>query len=39
LRTLLDAGSEPSGWIDSWSLEEEEFRQECAEILLYPGQG
>lgn len=37
LRTLLESGSEPTDWIDSWSVDEAEFRQECAEILLYSG--
>ena len=35
LRLALEAGMEPDSWIASWTDDEESFRAECAEILLY----
>ncbi len=36
LREALEAGREPTEWMDSWAADEASFRRECAEILLYP---
>ena len=35
LRTVLESGDGPGGWIASWSADEEAFRSERREILLY----
>jgi uncharacterized protein YbbC (DUF1343 family) len=36
LRRILDAGEDPAAWVESWSIEEEAFRDERREVLLYP---
>ncbi len=36
LRRILDAGEDPAPWVETWSSEEEAFRQERREVLLYP---
>jgi len=36
LRLALERGEEPESWISSWNEDEEAFRLECSEILLYP---
>lgn len=36
LRLLLEAEEDPGGWMASWEAEEEAFRAERREILLYP---
>jgi len=36
LRRILDSGGALDPWIESWAADEEEFRQERNEILLYP---
>ena len=35
LRLAIEAGEEPSGWIDSWAADEEAFRRRRAPSLLY----
>ncbi len=35
LRTALESGDGPAAWIDSWRADENEFRHECRDILLY----
>lgn len=37
LRSLLESRSDPADWIGSWRADEDAFRNESAEILLYPG--
>ncbi len=36
LRRILENGGDPGAWIDSWSADEEAFRAERREVLLYP---
>lgn len=36
LRELLEAGDDPTSWITSWADDEETFRRESSEVLLYP---
>ena len=36
LRSVLESGSEPTDWISSWEADEDAFRRESAEILIYP---
>ncbi len=35
LRRILDAGGEPREWIASWQQDEQRFREERREVLLY----
>jgi len=35
LRRALDAGSDPSFWLQSWSADEELFREQRRDILIY----
>jgi uncharacterized protein YbbC (DUF1343 family) len=35
LRLALEAGDEPTAWIESWATDEETFRRESADVLLY----
>lgn len=39
LRQRLDAGKDPGDWVATWGAEEEAFRAERREILLYPEGG
>lgn len=39
LRRILDRGGDLEPWIDSWTTDEDEFRRERNEILLYPEGG
>lgn len=39
LRESLEAGRDPAPWIESWTDDEEAFRRESSEILLYPDRG
>ena len=36
LRELLEAGREPDSWCETWAADEEAFREERSEALLYP---
>ncbi len=39
LRTAIESGDGLADWIGSWRTDEEEFREERREILLYPEEG
>ncbi len=36
-REAMDAGKAATEWIESWPADETKFREECEEILIYPG--
>jgi uncharacterized protein YbbC (DUF1343 family) len=36
-REAIDKGEAATEWIESWVAEETNFRQECKDILIYPG--
>ena len=36
-REAMDRGEAASEWIESWAADEMKFRQECDDILIYPG--
>jgi uncharacterized protein YbbC (DUF1343 family) len=37
LREALENREEPTEWIKSWPSDERQFREECEDILIYPG--
>jgi uncharacterized protein YbbC (DUF1343 family) len=37
LRESLEKGETPIEWIESWALDVRQFREDCEDILIYPG--